>query len=76
MARPLCAIAQSSAPVRRIGVFFGVAASDPQRQSRFGALRNGLQDLRWTEGHNVRFELRHAVGNSDRFPIMVAMAGE
>jgi len=35
---------------------------------RFSAFTQGLQKLGWTDGKNVSFVIRHAVGNPDQFP--------
>ena len=71
VAWPIGTQAQYVGAVRKIGVFWGWAASDPQWQPRFDAFRRGLQELGWAEGRNITFEVRHAVGNTDRFPILV-----
>jgi putative ABC transport system substrate-binding protein len=64
VAWPLAARAQQ--PMRRIGVLMGVAESDPEGQARIAAFRQGLQDLGWTEGRNLRVEYRWAAGDVDR----------
>jgi ABC-type uncharacterized transport system substrate-binding protein len=69
---PFSAIAQSPGAVRRVGVFWGFAPNDPLWHAGFGSLRQGLEDLGWAEGRNIRFEVRHAVGNTDRFPNLVS----
>jgi putative ABC transport system substrate-binding protein len=60
---PLAARAQQSERVRRVGLLHGLAADDPEWQRRFGALKQGLQDLGWTEGQNITFEGRFADGD-------------
>jgi putative ABC transport system substrate-binding protein len=56
---PLVAIAQPSAGrVRRIGLFFGLAESDILGQSYVVAFRQRLQELGWTEGHNISIDYR------------------
>jgi putative tryptophan/tyrosine transport system substrate-binding protein len=57
-AAPLAAGAQQTSQMRRIGVLMGLAASDPQAQSRVAAFRKGLQTLGWAEGRNVRIDIR------------------
>jgi len=49
--------------MRRIGVITGAVANDPDARARHAALLQGLQQLGWTEGHNVRIEARWAAGN-------------
>jgi putative tryptophan/tyrosine transport system substrate-binding protein len=57
---PLAAGAQQAGPVRRIGVLIGFEESDPDVQSWFAAFRGALAKLGWTEGSNLRIELRWA----------------
>jgi putative tryptophan/tyrosine transport system substrate-binding protein len=63
---PLAARAQQSERVRRIGVLVAYAESDPEAQARIAAFRQGLRELGWTEGHNLRIELRWGTGDPDR----------
>jgi hypothetical protein len=51
--------------VRRIGMLSGLAADDPEGQARFAAFAQGLQQLGWTDGRNVRIDIRSAAGNVD-----------
>jgi putative ABC transport system substrate-binding protein len=66
VAYPLVARAQQPGPVRRIGVLIGFAESDPDVQSWFAAFRGALAKLGWTEGRNLRIELRWAGYDPDR----------
>jgi putative ABC transport system substrate-binding protein len=62
---PLAARAQQSERMRRIGVLMGFAESYPAAQSWFAAFRGALAKLGWTEGSNLRIELRWS-GDADR----------
>lgn len=62
---PLVAGAQQTERVRRFGVLMSTAADDPVGQARIAAFRQGLQKLGWTEGQNVRIDIRWAGGNAD-----------
>ncbi len=66
VAWPLAARAQQAGPVRRIGVLIGFAESDPDVQSWIAAFRGALAKLGWTEGSNLRIELRWAGYDPDR----------
>ena len=52
--------------MRRIGVLMSLAADDPEGQARIAAFLQGLQQLGWTDGRNVRIDIRWAAGNADR----------
>jgi putative ABC transport system substrate-binding protein len=61
----MVARAQQSERVRRIGVLAGVGASDLDAQARLAAFLQALQQLGWTNGRNVRLDVRWAAGNAD-----------
>jgi putative tryptophan/tyrosine transport system substrate-binding protein len=54
---PLTAVAQQSSRLRRIGVLQGIG-DDPQAEARNGAFLDGLQQLGWTDGVNVKIDMR------------------
>jgi putative ABC transport system substrate-binding protein len=62
---PLAARGQQGERVRRIGVLAGVGASDLDAQARLAAFLQALQQLGWTNGRNVRLDVRWAAGNAD-----------
>ena len=55
---PLAAGAQQPNHVRRIGVLMAHAEGDPGFQAYLAAFREGLQELGWTEGRNIRIDSR------------------
>jgi putative tryptophan/tyrosine transport system substrate-binding protein len=64
---PLAAHAQQPERVRRIGILFGgFSDADPEPRARVAAFTRGLQELGWTDGHNIRIELRVGAGNPER----------
>jgi putative tryptophan/tyrosine transport system substrate-binding protein len=65
VAWPVAGRAQQPGRVRRIGVLSGLA-DDSEGRFRVTTFQEGLRELGWTEGHNVRIELRWAVGDVDR----------
>jgi putative ABC transport system substrate-binding protein len=64
---PLAARAQQPERMRRIGVLMSLAADDPEALARITAFVQGLQQLGWTDGRNVRIDARWAAGNADNF---------
>ena len=62
---PLAAQAQQPERMRLIGVFQGLAANDPEGKVRYAAFQQGLQQLGWIDGHNVRIDRRWGEGKAD-----------
>ncbi|MGB6313810.1 MAG: ABC transporter substrate-binding protein [Pseudolabrys sp.] len=63
---PLAAHAQQDERMRRIGVLYsGAAADDPDGQTRSAAFVQGLQQLGWTDGRNMRIDYRWGAGDAD-----------
>jgi putative ABC transport system substrate-binding protein len=56
LAYPLAARSQPSGRMRRIAVMMSNAEGDPEGESRAAALRQGLQELGWMEGQNLRID--------------------
>jgi putative tryptophan/tyrosine transport system substrate-binding protein len=63
---PLAARAQQPDQMRRIGVLMAYAESDSTAQSWLAAFRAALAKLGWTEGSNLRIELRWSAADADR----------
>jgi putative tryptophan/tyrosine transport system substrate-binding protein len=57
---PIAARAQQRERMRRIGVLMSVAESDPEAQDWLGAFSEGLQQLGWMAGRNIRLDYRWA----------------
>jgi putative tryptophan/tyrosine transport system substrate-binding protein len=60
---PLMARAQQR--MKRVGVLMTLQADDPETQARLAAFAQGLQQLGWTVGQNVRIDYRWGNGNAD-----------
>jgi putative tryptophan/tyrosine transport system substrate-binding protein len=63
---PLAARAQQGDRVRRVGVLMHLPENDPETQARVRALLEGLQQLGWTDGRNVRIDYRFGATDVDR----------
>jgi putative tryptophan/tyrosine transport system substrate-binding protein len=68
---PLAARAQQSERVRRIGLLMG-AADDREGQARVTALKQGLQELGWTDGGNIQIETRFGGADAGRIRAQAA----
>jgi putative ABC transport system substrate-binding protein len=62
---PLAARAQQGERVRRIGVLMASAADDSESQARMAAFLQGLAQLGWTIGRNLRIDTRWATTDAD-----------
>jgi putative ABC transport system substrate-binding protein len=63
---PLAARAQQGGErVRRIGLLMGVA-DDREGQARVTGLKQGLQELGWTDGRNIQIETRFGEADAGR----------
>jgi putative ABC transport system substrate-binding protein len=58
--------AQQGDRVRRIGVLMDRDASDTDAKARLSALTQGLTELGWTDGRNLRMDIRWGGENGDR----------
>jgi len=63
VAWPLAARAQQDARIRRIGMLWATSEDDPVGQTRQTAFLQGLQQLGWIDGRNVRIDARWVAGN-------------
>jgi ABC-type uncharacterized transport system substrate-binding protein len=60
---PLAAIGQQP-KLKRIAVLMGIAETDPEGQARVAAFRQGLHDLKWEDGRNIRIDIRWGAGDA------------
>ncbi|MGO9686742.1 MAG: ABC transporter substrate-binding protein [Beijerinckiaceae bacterium] len=63
---PLAARAQEPKPIRRVGVLMSTAEDDAESKVRIAAFLHGLQQSGWTDGRNVRIDIRWPAGDADR----------
>src|SRR5262249_25673609 len=66
-AGPLAAGAQQREPMRRIGVLSPTAMDDQQDKERLAAFQQRLQQLGWSDGHNVRIDHRFAAADPENY---------
>jgi putative ABC transport system substrate-binding protein len=63
---PVAARAQQGDRVRRIGVLTASDENDPEGKLRLSAFTQALADLGWTDGRNVRMDVRWSGGDINR----------
>jgi putative tryptophan/tyrosine transport system substrate-binding protein len=61
---PLAARTQQGERMRRIGVLMNAAATETMPQSYVAAFVQGLRQLGWTEGRNLRIDVRWNAGDA------------
>jgi putative ABC transport system substrate-binding protein len=69
---PLAARAQQRQRMRRVGVFTPGTADDPEHKTRDAAFLQGLGELGWIVGRNLRIDYRWGAGDYERFRAMAA----
>jgi len=69
-ALPLAARAQRAEPMRRIGVLIEFDETDPEAKAYPSGLTRGLAQLGWTDGRNVRIDIRWAAGSVERMKML------
>jgi putative tryptophan/tyrosine transport system substrate-binding protein len=63
---PLAAHAQQAGRMRPVGVLMAYAEDDPAAQTEVATFNGALAKLGWTEGNNLRIELRWGAGNANK----------
>ena len=67
---PVVAGAQQAEHVRRIGVLMIYGENDPAAKALLFGLTQGLSELGWSDGRNLRIDVRWAAGNADRMRLL------
>src|ERR1700686_3267931 len=70
VAWPLAARAQQPVRMRRIGVLMATDENDPEAKARLSGFTQGLAELGWTDGRNLRMDVRWAAGSVDRMRML------
>jgi putative ABC transport system substrate-binding protein len=65
---PFAARAQQPPQLRRVGILISGAEADPEMQARVAAIRQRLASLGWSEGRNLRIDLRFGEADPGRYP--------
>jgi putative ABC transport system substrate-binding protein len=72
LAAPLAAGAPPSGTVFRIGILGNVPLTNPEGARLWGAFIQGLRDLGYVDGQNIRIEHRSSEGKFERIPELAA----
>jgi putative ABC transport system substrate-binding protein len=67
---PLSAHAQQPVGMRRVGVLIQGDGTDAERKSWLSIFTRGLSELGWTDGRNLRMDVRWAGNNVDRMQML------
>ena len=70
---PMAARAQRAERMRRIGVLINLAADDPEGHARITAFAQGLQEVGWTTGRNVRIDYRWCAGRQPPVALVIPL---
>ena len=62
---PIAASAQQGERVRHVAVLMSLTADDPEGQARIAAFLQGLRQLGWIDGRNVRIDTRWGAGSAE-----------
>jgi ABC-type uncharacterized transport system substrate-binding protein len=60
---PILVVNGQADQTRRLGVMLNLAPDDPETKVRLTAFFQGLQELGWTEGRNLKIDYRWGMGN-------------
>src|SRR5260370_41711341 len=63
---PLATRAQQPERMRRIGVLMSVEENDPEGKTQLSQFTQGLAESGWTDGRNLRMEVRWGGGDVNR----------
>src|SRR5262249_11237153 len=69
---PLAASAQQTAGIRRVGMLINLSETDLEAQRLVTAFREGLTQLDWVDGRNLRIDYRWAAGDVGRIKAFVS----
>src|SRR5215475_11877872 len=63
---PIAARAQQAERARRVGVLMGLDENDLEAKAWLSGFMRGLAELGWTDGRNLRMDVRWPGGDIDR----------
>jgi putative ABC transport system substrate-binding protein len=72
VAAPVAAMAQNAERVRKVGVLWSTALSNPATQRDAAAMLDGLREKGWVEGKNLQVDMRWSQGDPVRARTLAA----
>ena len=66
VAWPFVALAQKPDRTRRIGVLMSLGENDPEGKAQLSGFTQGLADLGWSDGPNLRMDVRWGGGDVNK----------
>jgi putative ABC transport system substrate-binding protein len=72
---PLAAWAQQREQMWRIGVLMVADENDPEAKAYLSGFTQGLAELGWNDGRNLRIDVRWAAGSIDRMRTLAKELG-
>jgi len=66
VAWPLAVRAQQAERMRRVGVLLNRAVDDPEGQARLAAFKQALEQFGWSDGRNIRIDVRWGEDDAER----------
>jgi ABC-type uncharacterized transport system substrate-binding protein len=63
---PVVARGQQNGRMRQVGVLLNFDENDSEAQAHLSTFTQGLADSGWTDGRNIRMDVRWGAGNIDR----------
>jgi putative ABC transport system substrate-binding protein len=67
---PLAAQAQQDDRIKRVGVLLNVGEDDPEIKASLAVLRQELERLGWSDGRNIRIDVRFTRGQLDQMRVL------
>ncbi len=70
LAMPRVGRTQQGNRTRRVGVLLNFDENDPEAKAFLSAFTQGLAELGWMDGQNIRMDVRWGAGNADRMRVL------
>ena len=72
---PLRVLAQQGERIRRIAIMMGLAENDTETQARLVKFKHEMEKSGWSEGHNLRIQVRYAPAGAQATEVAKELIG-